>query len=287
MAEAAETPENPNGVPSLPAGAQRKVRVNHVLEMKRAGRPIVMVTAYDSTFAQLADEGGADMILVGDSVGMVQHGHETTLPMTMETMLLHTRAVTCAPRRAMVVADMPFLSYQACVAEAVRNAGRFLQEARAEAVKVEGRNASVLPAIKAISDAGIPVVGHIGLVPQSVHALGGYRVQGRQESDAEVLVELALAQQASGAFCIVLEAIPAAVAERITAKLAIPTIGIGAGAKCDGQVLVMHDLLGLTAEPPKFVRRYADLRSATLRAFRKYGRDVRERKFPGDEETYG
>ncbi|MDX2176820.1 MAG: 3-methyl-2-oxobutanoate hydroxymethyltransferase [Candidatus Sumerlaeia bacterium] len=274
-------------VPPAPPGAARKVRVPHLLQMKRDGRPIVMVTAYDAMFAQLADEGGVDIILVGDSAGMVVHGYETTLPVTMEMMLLHTAAVSRGGRRAMVVGDMPFMSFQVSVEESIRNAGRFVQEAGAEAVKVEGRNERVLPVIEGIAAAGIPVMGHIGLTPQSVHAFGGFRVQGRGEEAAEALVRLAKAQESAGAFSIVLEAIPVALAERITREIAIPTIGIGAGAACDGQVLVMHDLLGLNDSPPKFNRRYADLRAATLRAFRKFGRDVRERHFPAEGETYG
>lgn len=272
--------------PPAPAGSERKVRVTHVLEMKRSGRPSVMVTAYDSCFAAIADASGADMILVGDSVGMTMHGMDTTLPVTMDMMVLHTRAVAKATKRAMVVADMPFMSYQASVEDAVRNAGRLVQEGGAEAVKVEGGSPRVIPVIEAIAQAGIPVMGHLGLVPQSFHALGGFRVQGRTDEQARLLEELARGQQAAGAFSIVLEAIPRALADRITKALAIPTIGIGAGAGCDGQVLVMHDLLGLSEKPPKFVRRYVDLRAGALRAFRKYARDVRNRTFPGEAETY-
>ncbi len=272
--------------PAAPAGVLKQVRVPHLHEMKRAGRPIVMVTAYDACFAALADEGGVDMILVGDSVGMTMHGFDTTLPVTMEMMVLHTRAVTRGSRRAFIVGDMPFLSYSISVEEAVRNAGRLVQEGGAHAVKVEARNESILPVIRAIVDAGIPVMGHLGLVPQSVHQLGGFRVQGRDAESASQLIQLARAQEAAGAFSIVLEAIPRALAEQVTRALEIPTIGIGAGVGCDGQVLVMHDLLGLTENPPRFVRRYADVRAAALRAFRRWGRDVREKAFPAEAETY-
>lgn len=272
--------------PAAPAGVQKKVRIAHLNEMKKIGRPIVMVTAYDSCFGALANQSGVDMILVGDSVGMVAHGFETTLPVTMDMMIMHTRAVSSVAKRAFIVGDMPFMSYSVSIEEAVRNAGRFIQEGGAQAVKVEGRTEAILPVIRAISNASIPVMGHIGLVPQSVHHFSGFRVQGREVEGAETLVELAQAHQEAGAFSMVIEAIPAALATRISRDVAIPTIGIGAGVGCDGQVIVMHDLLGLTEHPAKFVRRYADVRSATLRAFRKFARDVREKTFPGDDESY-
>jgi len=273
-------------VPPAPRGIEKKVRIAHLHEMKRAGRPIVMLTAYDACFAQLADLSGADMILVGDTLGMVVHGHETTLPVTMDMMVLHTAAVARAAKRSFVVGDMPFMSYQASTEDAVRNAGRLIAEGGASAVKLEGHSESVVSKIRAIVDAGIPVMGHIGLVPQSVHALSGYRVQGRDEIGAERLLRFAVEQQNAGVFSIVLEAVPRDLGGRISRELAIPAIGIGAGAGCDGQVLVMHDLLGFTESPPRFARKYADLRAGVLRAFRKYGRDVRERSFPAEENSY-
>ncbi|MBI5153740.1 3-methyl-2-oxobutanoate hydroxymethyltransferase [Candidatus Poribacteria bacterium] len=254
--------------------------------MKRAGRPIAMITAYDTCFAAIADESGMDVILVGDSLGMVVHGFETTLPVTMDMTVLHTQAVVRGAPRALVVADMPFMSYQTSTEEAVRNAGRLMKEGGAQAVKLEARADSSLERISAIVDAGIPVMGHLGLVPQSIHALSGYRVQGRQQPEAERLIKLAAAQERAGAFAIVLECVPRDLASRISSELTIPTIGIGAGAGCDGQVLVMHDMLGFTQEAPKFVRKYANLRAGALRAFRKYARDVRERSFPAEENTY-
>ena len=282
--------ETPAAKPSVPApapkGVAKKVRISHLAEMKRTGRPIVMITAYDYPSAQIADHAGVDMILVGDTLGMVVHGFETTLPVTMDMMVMHTAAVVRGAPRAMVVADMPFMSFQTSVEDAVRNAGRLLQEGGAQAVKLEGHCDSVLAKIRAIVDAGIPVMGHIGLVPQSVHALSGYRVQGRAEDDAERLEAMAQRQQEAGAFSLVLECIPVKLAQRITQKLAIPSIGIGAGNVCDGQVLVLHDLLGFTAHPPPFVRKYADLKAGMLRAIRKYARDVRERSFPDAEHSY-
>jgi len=271
-------------VPSAPRGVERKVRIAHLHEMKRIGRPIAMATAYDATMAAIADEGGMDIVLVGDSVGMVVHGFETTIPVTMEMMEMHVAAVGRGAKRSLIVADMPFLSYQTSVEDAVRNAGRLVQ-AGAEAVKLEGFGERVLESVKAIVESGMPVMGHIGLVPQSVHALSGYRVQGRTEEDAERICRLARAQQEAGAFAIVAECIPASLAAKLAKELAVPLIGIGSGDACDGQVLVSSDFLGLTAKPPRFARKYVDLRAAAVRAFRKYGRDVRERLFPGDEET--
>ncbi|MDY0162568.1 3-methyl-2-oxobutanoate hydroxymethyltransferase [Desulfobotulus sp.] len=258
------------------------VSTTHLLKMKGAGEKIVAVTAYDYPFARLADEAGADLILVGDSLGMVVQGQKNTLPVTMEEMLYHTRMVSRAAQRALVVGDLPFLSYQADVREAVRNAGLFLKEAGAAAVKLEG-GATVTEAIRAMVDAGIPVQAHIGLTPQSVHAMGGYRVQRDEErllADAHQVAE-------AGAFSVVLEGIPAAIAERITRELAIPTIGIGAGVHCDGQILVMHDLLGLNlGYMPKFTRMFADLKAETLKGFRAYGDAVRSGEFPGPEHSY-
>ncbi len=263
-----------------------KVRVSHFQQLKAAHRPIAVLTAYDAPLAALADEGGMDAILVGDSVGMVVHGMETTLPVTMEMMILHTQAVARGSRRPLLIADMPFMSFQVGPKETLENAGRLMKEGGAEAVKLETGNPRIVETVRYLVDAGIPVMGHIGLTPQSVHQLGGYKVQGRGVENADHLIEIALGVQQAGAFSIVLELMSRDVARRITAELTIPTIGIGAGAGCDGQVLVMNDLLGLTQRPPRFARKYVDMRAGTLRAVRKYGRDVRERLFPGDEHGF-
>jgi len=276
--------ETASKVAPAPPGTLKKVRVRHLREMKEAGRPIVMVTAYDAPTGEMADAGGIDLILVGDSVGMVVHGFDSTLPVSMEMMEMHTAAVARGAKRAMIVADMPFMSYQASVEDAVRNAGR-LMKAGAEAVKLEGNGDRVLDCIAAITEAGIPVMGHLGLTPQSVHALSGYRVQGREKEAAERLVVLAKAQEKVGVFAVVAECIPDVLATRLSAELIVPVIGIGAGNGCDGQVLVCHDMLGMTPKAPSFARRYVDLRAATVRAFRKYGRDVRERLFPEGKQA--
>jgi 3-methyl-2-oxobutanoate hydroxymethyltransferase len=266
-------------IPEAPAGSERRVRLQHLMEMKQSGRPIVMLTAYDACFGRLADAAGADMILVGDSVGMVVHGLPDTTSVTMEMMELHTRAVTRVVKRSLVVADMPFMSYQVSVEEAVRNAGRLMQ-AGAHAVKLEGFSERILQSITAIVECGIPVMGHVGLVPQSVHALGGFRQQGQSEEEVEWLIQFAQKQEKAGVFAIVLEHVPQGVGDSMSAALHIPVIGIGAGQGCDGQVLVMHDVLGLSQRIPGFSKRYIDLEAATVRAFRKFGRDVRERLFP-------
>jgi len=265
---------------------QTKVRIAHLREMKATSRRIAMVTAYDACFAEMADHAGIDVLLVGDSVGNAVHGFETTLPVTMDMMILHTQAVTRGARRALVIADMPFMSFQVSPEDAVRNAGRLLKEGGAAAVKIEMHSERLVPTVQAIVQSGIPVMGHVGLVPQSVHALSGYRVQGREEASAERLVHLARAQQEAGVFAVVLECIPRDLAARITSELDIPTIGIGAGPGCDGQVLVLHDRLGLTEHAPGFVREYVDLRAGVLRALRKYARDVRMRGFPDDECSF-
>lgn len=254
----------------------------------RKGAPerLICLTAYDFPTARFLDEAGVDILLVGDSLGMVVLGYETTLPVTMEEMLHHTRAVSRAKTRAMVLGDMPFMSYQASVADAVRNAGRLVQEGGADAVKLEG-GAERAEAIRAILAAGIPVMGHLGLTPQSVLAFGGFKVQGRGAAAADRLVEDARALEAAGCFALVLEGMPASVADRVTAAVAIPTIGIGAGAGTDGQVLVIHDLLGYTDQRvPKFVRRYADLDVAIKDAARRFIADVRAGTFPAAGETY-
>lgn len=256
-------------------------------QMKRDGQPITMLTAYDYTTATMVDEAGIEMILVGDSLGNVILGHETTIPVTMDDMVQHTRAVTRGTRRALVVADMPFLSYQVSVDDAMRNAGRLFQEAGAQAVKLEG-GAPILDAVRALVGAGIPVVGHLGLTPQSVHQLGGFRVQGRDSVTAKRLFNDARALEDAGIFALVLECVPATLARMVTKALTVPVIGIGAGVYCDGQVLVIHDLLGLTTgRVPRFVKKYADLRSQVLTAIGSYRDEVRARSFPGPEHTFG
>ena len=252
---------------------------------KAEGRKIVVVTAYDALFTRIAEEAGLEVLLVGDSLGVVVQGKKDTLSVTMEDMLYHTRLVAGAAQHALVIADMPFLSYQVSVEEAVRNAGRFLQ-AGAAAVKLEG-GAAVVDRVAAMTRFGIPVMGHLGMTPQSVHQYGGYKVQGKAADQAEALLNDARALEAAGAFSVVLEAVPAKLAKTITQALAIPTIGIGAGPACDGQVLVLYDLLGLFDEfVPKFVKPYAHLRADALQALRRFREEVEQGKFPTDSEIY-
>jgi 3-methyl-2-oxobutanoate hydroxymethyltransferase len=254
--------------------------------MKRRGRPIAMVTAYDFPSGQIASEAGVDLILVGDSAAMTVLGHDSTVPATMEELLLLTRAVTRGSRHPLVVADMPFLSYQPSDRDAILNAGRFVKEAGADAVKVEGAGMT-LERITAIAAAGIPVMGHIGLTPQTATALGGYKAQGRTARAAAAVVADAEAIERAGAFAVVLECVPEVVAARASERLSIPTIGIGAGAACDGQVLVFHDLLGLGAGGPlRFVKQYARLREVAVDAITSYAADVRARRFPEEQHTY-
>lgn len=264
----------------------KKTTVETILKKKSSGERITMLTAYDYPFARIVDEAGIDMVLVGDSLAMVVQGLENTLPVTMEEMLYHTRMVSRAVQRAMVVADMPFLSYQVSVEEAVYNAGRFLKEAGAEAIKIEG-GSEVVDRVHAMVRSDIPVVAHIGLTPQAIHRMGGYKVQGKTQEQRKKLKEDALALQEAGAFCMILEAIPLDLAKEITEMLSIPTIGIGAGPHCDGQVLVLHDLLGLFERfVPKFVRRYANLKEESLKAIRAYIEDVQQGRFPSEEESF-
>jgi 3-methyl-2-oxobutanoate hydroxymethyltransferase len=280
------TPAEAGAASSTAKGARPKVSRAKLGEMKKGGERIVMVTAYDYPFARLADAAGVDILLVGDTLGMVVLGFESTLPVTMEHMIHHTQAVSRARPSGMIVGDMPFMSYQVTAEEAVRNAGRLVQEGGAEAVKLEGGE-KIRAAVEAIASAGIPVMGHIGLTPQAVHQLGGYRVQGRDRAAAERLASDAHVLQESGCFALVLEAIPVSVAQQITTTVRIPTIGIGAGPHCDGQVLVLHDLLGLYEEfVPKFVRRYADLAGSTRAALEAFAHDVRSGRFPGKEHSY-
>jgi 3-methyl-2-oxobutanoate hydroxymethyltransferase len=261
-----------------------KVTVPALAEMKRQGKPISALTAYDYSSSRLADEAGIDLLLVGDSLAMVVLGHDNTLAVTVDEMLHHCRAVRRAARRALVVADMPFGSYHGTVAEGLANAVRFVKEAGAEAVKIEGPRFEL---VRALTEAEIPVVGHLGLTPQSIHRMGGYRVQGRTAETASRLKADALALAEAGAGLVVLEGIPREVAAEITAELPVPTIGIGAGPDCDGQILVFHDLLGLTFAPAaKFVRRYADAGELIRGAIEHYREDVERRAFPSDEESY-
>lgn len=256
-----------------------------VLLQKQNGEKITMLTAYDYSTAKLIDESGINCILVGDSLGMVMLGYDSTLPVTMEDMLHHTKAVARGAKNAMVIGDMPFMSYQTSVYDAVKNAGRFIQEAGAYAVKLEG-GASVCDRIEAITKASIPVVAHIGLTPQSVNAFGGFKVQGKDEKRARELIEDAKKVEAAGAFMVVLECVPARLAEIISKEVSIPTIGIGAGAGCDGQVLVYQDMLGMFSDlTPKFVKKYADIGEMMKQAFSAYINDVKSGAFP--EEKHG
>lgn len=252
---------------------------------KRDKRKIIVVTAYDALFTRIVEQAGIDVILVGDSLGVVVQGKTNTLSVTMDEMLYHTKLVAGTAQRSLVIGDMPFMSYQACMDDALRNAGRFLQ-AGATAVKLEG-GAAVVDRVEAMAKIGIPVVGHLGMTPQSVHQYGGYRVQGKRKDRAQQLLEDAQALDAAGAVGIVLEAIPSGLAKSVTETIAIPTIGIGAGPHCDGQVLVLYDLLGLFDEfVPKFVKPYAHLKADALQALRRYKEDVEQGKFPSDAESY-
>ncbi|MFA6823871.1 MAG: 3-methyl-2-oxobutanoate hydroxymethyltransferase [Geobacter sp.] len=264
---------------------RKKITIPEIMQMKQEGRKVTVLTAYDYPTARLVDEGGVDAILVGDSAGVVFSGYENTLPVTMDEMLYHVKAVTRARPRALVVADMPFMACQCGEVEALKSCGRMLQEGGAEAVKIEG-GTNMAAIIRAVTEMDIPVMGHVGLTPQSVHRMGGYRVQGRKDQ-AERIIEDALAVQAAGAFAVVLEGIPSKLAARITEQLAIPTIGIGAGPACDGQVLVIHDILGLCEKySPKFVKRYADLGPVITEASRQYVSEVKEGLFPTEEHSF-
>lgn len=264
---------------------RKKVTTLTLRQKKERGEPITMLTAYDYPTALIMDEAGMDVILVGDSLGMVVLGYENTLPVTMEDMLHHCRAVARGAKTAMLIGDMPFMSYQTSIEEAVRNAGRFLQNGGMDAIKLEGGHERA-ESIRMISAAGIPVMGHIGLTPQSVHQLGGFRPQGKSALAAKRLLEDALRLEDAGCFSIVLESVPARLGKLISQKLSIPTIGIGAGAGCDGQVLVTHDALGLFERfTPKFVKKYADLHGEMQRAFTDYIADVQARTFPAAEHT--
>jgi len=263
-----------------------RVTVSTLKEKKQKGEKIVMLTAYDYPSAVLADEAGIEMILVGDSLGMAVLGYETTLPVTMEDMLHHTRMVSRGAQNSMVISDMPFLSYHLSVEQGVANAGRLLQEGGAQGVKLEGGQERI-DVIRAMVAAGIPVVGHLGLTPQSVHQMGGYKVQGKEKEQAAKLLQDAKLLEEAGICALVLECVPAALAQVISSSLAIPTIGIGAGPHCDGQVLVWHDLLGITQNmKPRFVKRYADLHTDILKALSCYREDVKRGSFPQAEHSF-
>ncbi len=264
----------------------RKMTVPEVRSMKERGEKIVCLTAYDYCFARILDESGVDLLLVGDSLGSVVQGHDSTLPVTVEDIIYHTRAVIRGRKRALVVSDMPFMTFQLGVDEAKRNAGRLIQEGGAESVKLEG-GVTQAATIEALVKMGVPVMGHVGLTPQSVHQFGGYRIQGRGEADARNILDDALAVEQSGAFAVVLEGIPVQLAREITRRVSIPTIGIGAGMHCDGQILVVHDMLGLFDDfTPKFVKRYANLKDTIGGAVQSYMEEVRTEAFPAEEHTF-
>lgn len=262
----------------------RRNTVRDIHQLYAEKTPISMVTAYDYTFARLVEKAGLDVILIGDSLGNVIQGHDTTVPVEVDDIVYHTRAVMRGNQSSHIVADLPFMSYQANADEGLRNAGRLLKEGGAQAVKLEGGK-PYAPMIERMTDAGIPVVGHLGLTPQSVHAFGGYRVQGRDDAAAQRLMEDARALQDAGAYMLVLEMVPAGLAQDVTNALSIPTIGIGAGSSTSGQVLVIQDLLGMNSDfKPRFVKRYAELEETIVDALSDYGDEVRERSFPDDDE---
>ena len=260
--------------------------IQDFITKKQEGRKITMLTAYDYPFAKIVDDAGIDVILVGDSLGMVVQGLENTLPVTMDEMIYHTKMVTRAVKNSMVIGDMPFMSYQTSISDALNNAGRFLKDAGASAVKMEG-GAEVADHIKAMSKADIPVMAHIGLTPQSIHRMGGYKVQGKTEESANRLLDEARIVEDSGAFALLLEAIPMNLAKKITEKLSIPTIGIGAGPHCDGQVLVLHDVIGLFERfVPKFVKQYASLKDDALNAVKLYREEIEKGIFPSEDQSF-
>lgn len=264
----------------------KKITVPEILKMKAEGRKIPALTAYSFSMASILDEAGIPLFIVGDSAGMVEAGYATTIPVTMDEMIYHTRCVARGTKSALIVSDMPFGSYQSSVDDARKNALRLVKEGGAEAVKLEG-GVRAASAIKAISEMDVPVMGHIGLTPQSFHKMGGYKVQGKTKNDADTLMEDAHAVEEAGAFAIVLEGIPSELARDITSCLSIPTIGIGAGPHCDGQVLVINDMIGMnTVRTPKFVKKYADVRTVIDTAVRRYIEEVEEGVFPSKNESY-
>jgi len=265
---------------------RKKITPVDIQALKAAGKKITMLTAYDYPTALLEDRAGIDIILVGDSVGMTVLGYENTLPVTMDEMIHHTKAVTRGAKYALVIGDMPFMSYNTSERDAILNAGRFMKEGSADAVKLEG-GASVKDIVKAIVKAGIPVMGHLGLTPQTISMLGGFKVQGKDAKAAQKIIDDALMLEEAGAFSVILEAIPAPIAKRITERLTVPTIGIGAGIHCDGQVLVVHDMLGLFDRfTPKFVKRYVNLSESMLKAFGSFREEVSRGEFPTDQHSF-
>jgi 3-methyl-2-oxobutanoate hydroxymethyltransferase len=270
------------------ATAKSRPTVRRFQEMKRKGERIVMLTAHDALFARVLEEEGVDLILVGDSLGQVVLGYESTLPVTLDEMIHHAGAVRRGAPASFVVVDLPFLSYQVSVDETIRNGGRVLKESGAQAVKMEGGDARSCGMVEALVNAGIAVMGHLGLRPQSINTLGGYRVQGRGEREGRELIEQARALEAAGAFAIVLELVPAELAEEVTRTVGVPTIGIGAGVGCDGQVLVLYDALGLNAGfKPRFLKRFAELEQVARDGVRAYAREVRDGSYPGPEHAFG
>jgi 3-methyl-2-oxobutanoate hydroxymethyltransferase len=266
---------------------QKKVTTLRLKEMKKVGRKITCLTAYDALFAKIFDESGVDLILVGDSLGNIVQGHETTLSVTLEDTIYHTKAVVNGAKRPLVIADMPFMTYQVSADEAFRNAGRLMKETGCSGVKLEGASESIIKAIKRMTEAGIPVMGHLGLTPQSINKFGSYRARGKDPKEAEQIYNDAIALEQAGVFAIVLEKIPASLGKEITQKLEVPTIGIGAGSDCDGQILVYSDMLGLTVEfNPRFVRRYAQLYDEIRKAVENYTKDIINNDFPSEEESY-
>lgn len=264
-----------------------RITVREVLAKKQRGERLVMVSAYDALFARLSEEGGADLILVGDSMANVILGLDSTVPVTVDQMIHHGAAVRRGASRALVVVDMPFMSYQVSTEDALRNAGRIMKETNAQAVKVEGGDDTIAAAVHAMTRAGIPVMGHLGFTPQSVNTIGGFRVQGRAPGDQERMIEEAKRIEAAGAFSLVLELVPTAVSKAITAAIRIPTIGIGAGVECDGQVLVLYDLLGLNDRfRPKFLRRYAEMAGDVRSAVSRFADDVRAGRYPDTEHSF-
>ncbi len=260
--------------------------IHDFLKKKKDGKKITMLTAYDYPFAQIVDEAGIDAILVGDSLGMVVQGLENTLPVTMDEMIYHTKMVTRAVNHAMVIGDMPFMSYQTGINDALRNAGRFLKEGGAAAIKMEG-GAEIAEHIRAMSRADIPVMAHIGLTPQSIHRMGGYKVQGKTEEAAKRLLKEAHIVEDAGAFSLLLEAIPMELSRQISEELSIPTIGIGGGPHCDGQILVLHDVIGLFERfVPKFVKQYAKLKDDALKAIQEYKKDIENGTFPSEDQSF-
>jgi 3-methyl-2-oxobutanoate hydroxymethyltransferase len=271
----------------MPVSAEAVVTIPRLLQKKSAGQKIVALTAYDFPTALILEEAGVDIILVGDSLGMVVLGYENTIPVTMDEMIHHTKAVTRAVRRALVIGDMPYFSFHQTEHLTMANASRFLKEAGARAIKIEGASKRRLKLIAAMVEAEIPVMGHVGLTPQSIHHLGQFKVKGKESEEARRICADALALERAGVFSIILECIPQDLARRITEKLKIPTIGIGAGPYCDGQILVFHDLVGYsTGYIPKFVKRYADLQSVIGQAVEKYSEDVRRGVFPDETHSY-